>query len=165
MIGELINKHALAHNLRPDIIACVIIQESNGDTFANRFEPGFYEKYVYHKDRSQLSGWVPKLSELPNLTTEKVNRSTSWGLMQVMGDTARWLGKITAPYLTVLCDPDVGIDVGCRVLSYYLGLEGNDYFRALDRYNSGIATDINGRSYAEKVLHRVTDMEHLRFFQ
>lgn len=163
-IGELINKHALAHSLRPDIIAAIIIQESNGSTFSNRFEPGFYDRYIAHRDRSELGGWVPEPGSIPTLVTEKYNRAFSWGLMQVMGNTARELGQSTAPYLTSLCDPDRGIDVGCRVFAHYLGREDGNYKRALARYNAGSVTT-TGLTYAEKVLSRIEKGEHLRFFQ
>ncbi len=160
MYAELINRHALANDVRPDIVACIILQESNGDTFAARFEPDFYRTYLKDKTRDRLSGWVPSASELPSFDTEKMFRSTSWGLMQVMGDTARWCAGVKDRYLSRLVDPDRGIDAGCRVLAYYLAKEKGDYTRALARYNAGSVSE-RGLQYAKKVLTRLENREHL----
>jgi hypothetical protein len=156
--GEIINRQAMAHNLRPDVVACIVIQESNGDTFAGRFEEEFYEKRLNGLPRERLSGWVPKPGQTPSLFDERLQRASSFGLMQVLGDTARWCGKVTAPYLTKLCDPDVGVDVGCRVLSFYLGKGAGDYRKALKFYNGSW-------EYADKILTRVKNNEHVKFLQ
>lgn len=162
-LGEIVNHNALANDLRPDIVMCVIIQESGCNTFANRYEPFFYDHYLANKNRDQLSGWVPKIGELPNLPTEKRNRAMSWGLMQVMGDTARWCAKVNYPYLTTLCDPEKGVDVGCRVLSYYLGKAKGNYRTALAMYNSGVTPTITGWDYADEVISRLQAGEHLKY--
>jgi len=158
MYRDLINAHALAHNLRPDVVAGIILQESNGDTFAWRFEEAFFEQRLRDLKREALSGWVPKQGGLPSLFDEKVQRACSFGLMQVLGDTARWCGKAQTPFLTALCDPDMGIDVGCRVLSFYLGKGKGDYRTALKFYNGSWA-------YADKVLDRIKRNEHVKFLR
>ena len=165
-LGEIINRQSIAHDVRPDIVACIIAQESgktiNGafvcDTFAWRWEEKFYADKLVGKKSNELAGWVPVSGTLPSLTDEKLQRSCSYGLMQVLGDTARWCGKVTAPFLTVLCDPDRGIDVGCRVLSFYLGRAKGDYRAALKGYNGAW-------TYADEVLGRVARGEHLKFFK
>lgn len=156
MFADIINKHAIAHNLRPDVVACIVIQESKGNTFAWRWEEDFYHKHLEFKKPGQLAGFVPK--GLPSFTDELLQRSCSFGPMQVLGDTARWCGKVTAPFLTALCDPDFGIDIGCRVLSYYLGLAKGDYRGGLKGYNGSWA-------YADEVLGRVSKGEHVKFLQ
>ncbi len=158
LIAELVNKHALVNQIRPDVVTCIIIQESKGDTFSWRWEEAFYEKFLKPKTRSELSGWLPAPAGLPSLVDEKLQRSCSFGLMQVLGDTARWCGKVTTPYLTALCDPDQGIACGCKVLSYYLGKANGDYRHALKYYNGAW-------SYADEVLGRVKNGEHLEYFQ
>ena len=165
LIRELINQYAIRDNLRPEIIACVIIQESAGNTFANRFEPGFFQAHLSGKKRNELAGWKPSPGDIPNLATELNNRSTSWGLMQVMGDTARWCAKVTNPYLTSLCDPDQGISAGCRVLSYYLAKNNNDYFKALTCYNAGYPNSPIGKEYAKSINDRFNRKEHLRYLK
>lgn len=161
-IGELINKYAIEFSLRPDVIAAIIIQESNGDTFAIRYEGSFYQALLANKKRSELSGFVPYPT--PTLETEKRARATSWGLMQVMGDTARWCAKHSSNYLSSLCEPDIGVHAGCATLSYYLSKERGDYHRALSRYNAGRPDSQRGLIYAKEVLSRIDRGEHLRFF-
>jgi soluble lytic murein transglycosylase-like protein len=46
--------------------------------------------------------------------TERHTQMCSWGLMQVMGGTARELGL--TGYLSQLCDPETGVQYGCRYL-------------------------------------------------
>jgi hypothetical protein len=55
--------------------------------------------------------------------------------MQVMGQVAREHGFAPAehPFLSELCDPEQGIDVGCRVLSAKLALAANDLPRNAPR--------------------------------
>ena len=158
LIAELVNKHALAHDLRPDVVMCIIIQETKGDTFAWRWEEAFYERNLKNKERNLLAGWVPPSGALPSLADERLQRSCSFGLMQVLGDTARWCCKITAPFLTVLHDPDRGIDAGCRVLAFYLARARGDYRAALKGYNGSI-------TYADEVLNRIKKGEHLAWFK
>ena len=96
-IGELINKHCIALDLRTDVVACIVIQESNGDTFAWRWEEQFYYNKLASRPRESLAGFVPKAGTLPSLVDECLQRSCSYGLMQVLGDTARWCVGITNP--------------------------------------------------------------------
>lgn len=116
-------------------MCAVIEQESNWDIWAIRYEPGFYEHYV----------------KPMNLSRSEANaRSTSWGLMQVMGEVAREL-MFGGPFLSQLCDPDFGIEFGCRKLSALLGEVGNNIHAALLRYNGG-----GNPNYADEVLARTS---------
>ena len=96
-----------------DIVASVILQESGGNPWAVRYEPGFYDRRIKHRRREELAGFVPRL--LPTLNTEKTLRSTSFGLMQVMGETARVVGY-EEPYLTQLCRIEDNLSVGCKYM-------------------------------------------------
>jgi len=161
MIGEIINRLAPQYNLDPRIIACIVLQESGGDTFANRFEEHIFNR-LRPLERGQLSGWRPTPSSPPTLITEKINRACSWGLMQVLGETARWLCRVANPYLTCLADPEMGIDSGCRVLEFYMRREKGDLQRALACYNAGIANSDAGRAYAAKIMTRFNNREYLK---
>ena len=66
---------ASAHGLDPALVCEVVEQESAWDADAIRYEPAFRTRYV-----------APL--ELP--PTEEIARSISWGLMQVMGQVARY---------------------------------------------------------------------------
>jgi soluble lytic murein transglycosylase-like protein len=87
------------------LVAAIVKTESNGNAAAMRFEPGF--RYEF-----QPSLFATRLGI--TWDTEKVLQSSSIGLMQVMGVTARELGH--AGPLTDLLDPKIGLDYGCRKL-------------------------------------------------
>lgn len=169
VVAPLVNQIALAHNLRTDIVMCLILKESKGDSAATRYEPHIHRQLI-PKERKELAGWFPDKDyddpEIePSLDTEKVQRAMSWGLMQVLGETARWCGKCTRPFLTELMNPEIGIEVGCRVLSYYLGRAKGDYIRALAMYNAGSPDSPIGQAYSKDILDKVKRGEHLPYFQ
>lgn len=155
-IPELINKYAVKYELKPEVVACVVLKESKGDTFAWRWEEKFWKDNLEDKRREELSGFVPP--GLPSLYDEKQQRSSSYGLMQVLGETARWCAKFKGPYLTALCDPEIGMDVGCKVLRFYLDRAKGDYSKALKYYNGS-------QSYANEVLDMVARKEYLKLFR
>ena len=93
---------AAAHHLLDPALVCAIIeQESAWNPHAIRYEPGFRTRYV------APMGLPP---------TEEIARSISWGLMQVMGQVAREHG-FTGKFLSALCDPALGLDIGCAALA------------------------------------------------
>jgi soluble lytic murein transglycosylase-like protein len=115
------------------LVCAVIEQESAWNQYAIRYEPEFRERYV-----------VPLA--LP--PTEEIARSTSWGLMQVMGQVAREHGFKGAS-LAELCSVAVGLDVGCAVLAAKLSVVGDDVSKGLARWNGGAHVE-----YASEVLAR-----------
>src|SRR5262249_45063110 len=132
-IAPLIKKYAEQNNLEKEIVAGLIWQESRGETYAYRYEPDFFRRYLEGRKRTELNGFVPAL--LPTLESEKSARATSWGLMQIMGETARELG-FNEQYLTRLLCPDVNISLGCDFLWQLLKrFETSD--RALLAWNGG----------------------------
>ena len=157
-IGFLINEIALPMKLRPDIVAAIVLQESNGNTFAWRWEEAFWEKHLKNAKREELAGFVPPAGSLPSLVDERLQRSCSYGLMQVLGDTARWCGKVTAPFIGVLHDPKFGIQIGSRVLQFYLAKSKGDYDRALKYYNGSW-------EYVTKINNIINNRQHLKFFE
>lgn len=121
-------------NLDPVLVCAIIEQESGFDTWAIRYEPAFYEKYIAH---------LPGLSP-----TEMHGRAFSWGLAQVMGETAREVGY-KGP-LAQLCSPETGIAVGCEVFNRKMAAARGNVAQALKYYNGG-ANDL----YAGQVLARI----------
>jgi hypothetical protein len=106
MAKEIAGRHALDGAL----VCAIIDHESGGDTWAIRYEPAFYAKYI----APMLA--AGQIQPAPGTTaeTEAMARATSWGLMQMMGETAReapvnWYGALPA-----LLDPATGIEMGCR---------------------------------------------------
>lgn len=117
-------KYAQAHLLDPALVAAVCEQESSWNPFAVRFEPGFLGRYVKPVDPRSPS-------------TLEVTKACSFGLMQVMGLTAvelGWQGK----FLTELCDPETGMEFGCRKLRQCF-TRFTDVSAALLAYNGGSA--------------------------
>jgi len=96
--------------------------ESRWHPYAMRYEPAFRRTYVDP---------IPDLSE-----TERVGRSTSWGLLQIMGQTAREFGY-TGRYLSGLCDPATNLDLAATILKTRFAIDGN-WDGALARYNGGL---------------------------
>jgi soluble lytic murein transglycosylase-like protein len=143
---------ATTHALDPALVCAVVEQESAWDAHAIRYEPAFRARYV---------------APLGLPPTEEVARSISWGLMQVMGQVAREHG-FDGKFLSTLCDPATGLDIGCAVLAAKVTIrsgsssrgssatEGSllsafsDIARALDLWNGGANPD-----YAPQVLARM----------
>ena len=129
---------AHAHSLWPELVCAVVEQESAWNPWALRYEPSFYARYVQ-----------PQITS-GSLTseTEARARAFSWGLMQVMGQVAREHG-FAASSLAALCEPAVGLDVGCRVLAAKLAAAEGNVGRALLLWNGG-----GNRGYSAAVLAR-----------
>jgi soluble lytic murein transglycosylase-like protein len=122
------------HMLDPALVCAVVEQESGWDTHAIRYEPGFRTRYV---------------APLALPPSEEIARSISWGLMQLMGQVAREHG-FTGKFLSALCDPAVGLDLGCTALAAKLTSASGDFTRALELWNGGANPD-----YVPQVLARV----------
>ncbi|HUJ33269.1 MAG TPA: lytic transglycosylase domain-containing protein [Candidatus Acidoferrum sp.] len=103
------------------LVCAIVEQESSWDPLAIRYEPAFRTRYI---------------SALGLPPTEEVARSISWGLMQVMGQVAREHG-FEGKFLSALCDPQIGLQIGCAVLATKLGEAGGDVPRALVLWNGG----------------------------
>lgn len=101
------------------LLKAIIWQESTVETLATRFEPGFYSLYIADASKTKLRGdWPETITE----TTERRARATSWGLMQIMGQTARELGY--KGLLTGLVYPEVGLFWATAYLSRKIGALG-----------------------------------------
>lgn len=136
----LARKYAAKYGLDPYLVCAVIEQESNWNPWAVRFEPGFLEHYV-----RPVNPLKP--------TTAEICRAMSFGLMQVMGLVAIGLGW-KGIFLTDLCDPDIGVDFGCRRLQRGFDKYSGDSELALLDYNGG-----GNILYAAQVLARVGKYE------
>jgi soluble lytic murein transglycosylase-like protein len=134
---SLARKIAAAHSLDPALVCAVVEQESAWNPWAMRYEPAFFTKYVaslYTNNKVSAS--------------EAYARGFSWGLMQVMGQVARENG-FDEPFLSALCDPADGLDIGCKVLRKKLDAMAGDLARGLQAWNGGA-----NPSYAAQVLAR-----------
>lgn len=137
------------------IIQALIIVESSGNPKAARHE----RQFTYLCDPAAYAKALGITEE-----TERIFQKTSWGLMQVMGGTARDMGFSGA--LTDLLDPTVGIEWGCR---YFLS-RCSEYETLLDQiaaYNAGSVRRIadgsyRNQSYVDKVIEALTALTSTR---
>lgn len=132
---DLAERAAQAENLDSALVCAVVEQESGWNPWAMRYEPQFFAKYV-----------APLYTNNKIGATEAYARGMSWGLMQVMGQTAREKGA-NSLYLSTLCDPAVGLAIGCRILRQKLDAAKGDIRAALQAWNGGANPD-----YANEVL-------------
>jgi len=135
----LTRKAAAMQSLDPALVCAVVEQESSWNTWAMRYEPAFFAKYVanlYTNNKITAS--------------EAYARGFSWGLMQVMGQVAREFG-CDAAFLSALCDPELGLAVGCKVLRKKFDAMDGDVTRGLLAWNGG-----GNPAYANQVLARRT---------
>jgi soluble lytic murein transglycosylase-like protein len=158
---------ARAHNLSPELVCAIIEQESGWDPWAARYEPEFFARYiepaltrsartVQNSGAILSSPAVTAAATSRSLTsregflneTESRMRAFSWGLMQVMGQVAREHG-FNGTSLAQMCDPQIGLDIGCRVFAAKLAAAEGNVPRALLLWNGGA-----NRGYAEAVLAR-----------
>jgi soluble lytic murein transglycosylase-like protein len=119
---------AAHHGLDPALICAIIAQESAWNPHAIRYEPAFFTKYV--------APLFTNNKVAPPTNTEAHSRAISWGLMQVMGQSAREMG-FAGQYLSELCDPAVGIEVGCTLFAYKLRIAAGNISQALRFWNGG----------------------------
>jgi soluble lytic murein transglycosylase-like protein len=121
-------------NLDPSLVCAICEQESSWNPGATRFEPAFYARYEANLDLDDL---------------EKRDRSTSWGLMQIMGETARSIGFNMN--MNFLLTPESNLAWGCRFLETRLQHAHYDTEKALLLWNGG-----GNLEYPTQVLARVS---------
>lgn len=130
---------ARAHNLDEALVLAICEQESSWNCWGIRYEPAFFGKYVaplYTANKISTG-------------TEAYTRAMSWGLMQLMGQVARELG-FEGSYLSQLCDPQIGLEWGCKHFANKLHSANGDTRKALQLWNGGGNPD-----YADQVIARV----------
>jgi hypothetical protein len=117
--GPLALNMAALHTLDHADILALICQESAGDPYAWRPEPGFAAHY--------RSGILASLDEVKDPAAAKRYRqwfdrdplvlASSFGLMQILTICAIERGCLLR-YPTQLCEPQTGLDAGCRHLRW-----------------------------------------------
>jgi len=136
-------------NMSQELICAFCYQESRFEEKAKRYEPAFYKKYVEKFN-------IPQ--------EEKTWRATSWGLMQLMGQTAREIGY--RGYRDDLVDPIINLYYCCKffikLLNRYKGSEtdaiaaynqGNNRFKDLDKDGIKDENEVyNNQKYVDNVL-------------
>jgi soluble lytic murein transglycosylase-like protein len=129
---------AARHDLPSELVCAVVEQESDWEPSAIRYEPAFYDRYVY-----------PMALKRAISETEARARAFSWGLMQTMGEVGREFG-FTGKFLSALCEPQTGLEIGCKVLAHKLAVNQGNVAQALLAWNGG-----GNPEYPAQVLARV----------
>lgn len=135
---DLARRAAHAEGIDPTLVCALVEQESAWNPWAMRYEPLFFAKYV-----------APLYTNNKVSATEAYARGFSWGLMQVMGQTAREMG-VNSLHLSSLCDPATSLAIGCRILKKKLDAAAGEIKKALLAWNGGGNPD-----YAEEVVARM----------
>jgi soluble lytic murein transglycosylase-like protein len=136
------------------LLAAVILQESSGEYLAQRHEPNFYARYIRGRSRADIPGYWPPHTKVTDVT-ERLLRSTSFGLMQVMGQTAREAG-FRGEYMAELFIPSVNVKLGAKILKRHIDKFGER--GGLLKYNGG-----GTEGYPDQVLLRVSNGEALSY--
>jgi hypothetical protein len=144
-LKTLVLNYCRSHALNYDIISGLISVESNWHPKRARYEPAF--NYF-----SQPYKWAALQSISQD--TEMTLQRTSWGLMQLMGATARSLSYDL--WLPDLCDPMTGIIWGCE---YFKSRAAHypDVKDQISAYNAGTPRKrgdgtYENQAYVDKVL-------------
>lgn len=114
------------------LLMAIFRVESSYDPNAVRFETDF--QYVWNVEaHARMLGITQK--------TERIMQQTSWGLGQIMGGTARWLGY-NGP-LTGLLDVETNIVFSEAYLNRLLQRYNNNIEKAIASYRRGNARHCN----------------------
>jgi hypothetical protein len=104
LLMAMITSGAAEAGLPPEVVLAIIEAESGGNPFAAVFN----QNYAFVNLKT-------KRPALCTLNTESVHQRTAWGLMQIMGATARAEGF--GGWLTELTDPKNNIGIGMAYLA------------------------------------------------
>jgi len=162
---DLIVQTCRTFKLEPTVIVAQVQVESGGDTYAWNPEPRYHWLWDVKQNKpfravtlNEMASETPP-KDFPCLAGDPDQewwaQQCSWGLLQVMGALAREMG-FKGVYLTELCDPVVGLTLGCKHLSELLAWAKGDIEQALAAYNGGKGGNekapFRNRDYAIKVL-------------
>ena len=144
LLGILIT-YAEQRGVSPALVLAIIEAESGGDSYAARYEPLHMTKLLATRPQHV------------SLDTEVVFQKTAWGLMQVMGATARelgfdgWLSELVVPETNIR----LGVEFLRRKMSQYLDRDGIEGVAAA--YNGGAPRrrpdgKFTNQGYVDKVM-------------
>ena len=103
--------------------------------------------------QATLAGVEPELALAvidveSNFDRFAISSATALGLMQVM---PFWVPELGYQDKNQLFDVEINVLLGCRILKYYLDMEGGDLVRGLARYNGSVGK----RWYSDRVIERL----------
>lgn len=144
--------------LDPDLISALMMQETVGDCWRPRYEPAF--KSLWHPDEWASQRRISR-------ATEEVMQMMSWGPLQIMGATARWMGFDGD--LPELCQPALGILYAAKYVRWLADKFGDDEPRIIAAYNAGPGVKKtpgglypNSKNYVDPVSQLLRDYRKLK---
>lgn len=158
-------KAAESSEIDPDIFIALILNESSGNPLATRWERKFYIRYISDKQFDAMGGNQPINLDPYQESLERLCRAVSWGLTQVMGQTAREHG-FRGRYLWELLDVETNVCLGARIFAHkreqqrklYSNATAQDLTRkTLLAYNGG-----GDPAYPDRVEQRLEVAKDLR---
>jgi len=149
------------HRIPVMVLEGIVRTESGGNPLAMRVEPDY--KWLWDVQRNaparDVTGRDFPSPDYVSRQTEYWGQKTSWGLMQIMGATAREMG-FEEPFFSALCaNPAKGMYYGClflrRLADRYL--EKHGWPGVVAAYNAGAPRyDERGKfmnqGYVDKVM-------------
>lgn len=137
-----VRPYAEEYEIDAGLILAIILTESSGNSWAIRYEPEW-------RFFNEPAHWASTLKISPE--TEQHLQMFSWGLMQIMGATARDMGFTKE--LQKLCAPNLGIEYGCKYLRRQLLRYSGQTISAIAAYNAGsaIRSDVDKTKYVNQV--------------
>jgi len=163
LLASLVAKHAAFYGLDRIWCAALVLHESEGgEQWSSRIEEtsALYVR-IMSSSRSSLAGFVPPAGRNPSLYDEKIWRASSWGLSQILGETARVMG-FKGRYLPELLDPDVNLFWGLGYFAKCLrragsGIDKNAQYRSASLFYNG-AGNADYPGYVESRMSEATGL-------
>lgn len=145
---DVINTVSEGWDIDPRLVGAMVQVESRGNPFLCRFEPSYPKKWLVDpKEFAKSLGQT--------FFTERVHQKTSWGLLQIMGATARDEGYEAA--LSILTTSYEGLVWGCKYLKKQQK-RYNSVYGAVAAYNAGsVRLLADGTLFNQEYVDRVRD--------
>lgn len=151
-ILPLVNSYANKYKLDVKLVDAIICQESSYRQWASKFEPGI--------DTFDHPDAFAKINNI-SLATEKNEQATSYGLMQLLGRTARMPAINFVEPLPYLYEIQICLNYGCKYLAY-LCKKYIDMQDVISAYNRGSPLKIDGKyknqEYVDGVMKYMKEM-------
>ena len=123
--AKLVKDVARQFQLDPLLLTAMIIVESSSKSQVARYEPDY--RYTHNPAKFAKPQGI-------TIETEKRLQMFSWGCLQLMGGTARWLGY--NGFLPQLCEPQIGLYWGSRYMRHLMD-KYSEPEDAIAAYNAG----------------------------
>lgn len=144
---QLIRNAATNHVLDYRLVGAIVQMESGGIPYRTRYEKA-WGNFLTPDTYAKMLGITRD--------TEAMAQAHSYGLMQIMGATARGLGF--KGYLSSIVLSDIGLDWGCRYLAIQFDRFKKDIHQTISSYNAGtpsydhISGKFQNQSYVDGVM-------------